>query len=372
MSRRFPNGGDFAQKQIINVLAQVAAGDVGSPVEAQFWWDSTLQRLKVRAAAATLTLLTGAADLADASIANVKLTTNPLDRGNHINSQTASTISDFNTAVRTNRLDQLAAPTAAVPMNAQKLTGLANGSAASDSAAYGQIQLLIDAAIAGKTYKDAVRVSTTAPGTLSTSFVNGAVVDGVTLATSDRILVKNQATQSENGIRVVAASGVPPRATDADTAAKIRNATVIVAEGTLAGTEWTQSTDGTITLDTTAINFAQSGAGANAYIAGNGLTLSGNTFDIGQGTGITVAADAIAIDTSLVVRKYAADIGNGALTSITVPHNFGTRYVTAAVFLNSGNYAEEMPDVLHTDANNLTVVFGAAPATNAYSIAVHG
>jgi hypothetical protein len=68
-----------------------------------------------------------------AAIALSKLATDPLARANHTGTQTASTISDFNTAVRTNRLDQMAAPTAAVPLNAQKITGLADPTNAQDA-----------------------------------------------------------------------------------------------------------------------------------------------------------------------------------------------------------------------------------------------
>jgi hypothetical protein len=63
---------------------------------------------------------------ASAAIALSKLATDPLARANHTGSQTASTISDFDTQVRTSRLDQMAAPTASVSANSQKITNLAN------------------------------------------------------------------------------------------------------------------------------------------------------------------------------------------------------------------------------------------------------
>jgi hypothetical protein len=63
---------------------------------------------------------------ASAAIALSKLATDPLARANHTGTQTASTISDFDTQVRTSRLDQMAAPTAAVSANSQKITNLAN------------------------------------------------------------------------------------------------------------------------------------------------------------------------------------------------------------------------------------------------------
>jgi hypothetical protein len=70
---------------------------------------------------------------ASAGIALSKLATDPLARASHTGTQTASTISNFDTQVRTSRLDQMAAPTAAVPLNSQKVTGLANGTNSGDA-----------------------------------------------------------------------------------------------------------------------------------------------------------------------------------------------------------------------------------------------
>ncbi len=83
------------------------------------------------------------------------------------------------------------------------------------------------------TWKDAVRVATVANGILASSFANGSTVDGVVLATGDRILVKNQTTAIENGIYVVAASGAPTRATDYALASDVANTFVPVNAGDL-------------------------------------------------------------------------------------------------------------------------------------------
>jgi len=128
----------------------------------------------------------------------------------------------------------------------------------------------VDAKVAGLSWKQAVRAATTAAGTLATSFENADVIDGVTLATGDRILVKNQATASENGIYVVAATGAPTRATDADAGAELVNATVYVSEGTtLADTQWTCSTNAPITVGTTSLSFAQLTAGGGGTPGGS-------------------------------------------------------------------------------------------------------
>lgn len=106
-----------------------------------------------------------------------------------------------------------------------------------------------------------VRVATTGAGTLATSFENGDTVDGVVLATGDRVLLKNQATGADNGIRVVAASGTPARALDFDEDAEVLSGTlVVVSEGTVnADTIWELTTNAPITVGTTALVFAQYG-----------------------------------------------------------------------------------------------------------------
>ena len=74
-----------------------------------------------------------ASDIANATITAAKMAVDPYARANHTGTQLASTVSDFDTQVRTNRLDQLAAPTASVALNAQKLTGVANPTLTQDA-----------------------------------------------------------------------------------------------------------------------------------------------------------------------------------------------------------------------------------------------
>jgi hypothetical protein len=123
-----------------------------------------------------------------------------------------------------------------------------------------------DAKVAGLSWKQAVRAATTANGTLATAFENGDTIDGVTLATGNRILLKNQTTASENGIYTVNASGAPTRATDADAGAELVNATVYVSEGTVnADTQWTCTTNATITVGSTSLAFAQINTGSVTF-----------------------------------------------------------------------------------------------------------
>src|SRR3954469_17985043 len=80
--------------------------------------------------------------------------------------------------------------TADIPMNSHKLTGLTDPTSAQDAAT----KAYVDAASQGLDVKASVRVATTANGTFASAFANGQTVDGVTLVTGDRILLKNQST----------------------------------------------------------------------------------------------------------------------------------------------------------------------------------
>lgn len=77
-----------------------------------------------------------------------------------------------------------------------------------------------------------VRAASTANVTLASGAADGSTIDGVTLATGDRILLKNQTTGAENGVYVVKASGAPDRASDWDTGADVVGFAARVYEGT--------------------------------------------------------------------------------------------------------------------------------------------
>jgi len=286
--------------------------------------------------------------------------------------------------------------------NNQRARAAADPTAATDLTTKQYVDNLIN----GLRWKQPVRVATTTNGTLATAFANGQTVDGVTLATGDRILVKNQTTQSENGIYVVAASGAPTRASDADSASELSGATVLVTEGTTnADKAYTQTAD-SITLGTTNLTWTQFG-GMTTYTAdGQGIELVGSTFSleldgtslsksasgvrigtnaagagltesngilaVGQGTGITVAADTVSIDTSVVVRKYATAVGDNSTLSFAVTHNLGTRDVVVQVFEAATPYTQVLADVTADTANQITVAFGTAPTTGQYRVVVQG
>lgn len=154
----------------------------------------------------------------------------------------------------------------------------------------------VDAVAAGLSWKNAVRVATTANVALATDLENGDTVDGITLATGNRVLVKNQSAPAENGIYVVQASGAAVRSTDLDVAGEFMGATVFVTEGTAgADTGWTQTSE-VVTVGTTAVTWVQF-SGGNTYIWGTGLGNTGNTVFVKLGAGIVeLPSDEVGID----------------------------------------------------------------------------
>src|SRR5581483_7375295 len=144
------------------------------------------------------------------------------------------------------------------------------------------VKTYVDAVATGLDWKASVRVATTANGTLATAYENGDTIDGVTLATGDRILLKNQTSGAENGIYVVAASGAPARATDANTSAEVTSGLAcFVSEGsTNAGSAWVLTTADPITLGTTALVFAQFNGGSTYTADESTLHLSGTQFSV--------------------------------------------------------------------------------------------
>jgi hypothetical protein len=170
----------------------------------------------------------------------------------------------------------------------------------------------VDAARTGLDVKASVRAATTENLSVTTDLEDGDIVDGVTLATGDRVLVKDQTSASENGIYIVQASGAAIRATDADSASEVTPGMfTFVEEGDQnADSGWVCITDGTITIGSTAIEFALFSV-AGTILAGDALSKTGDTLNVNvDGTSIEVSADA------LRVASGAAGDGLGYLNGV--------------------------------------------------------
>lgn len=149
------------------------------------------------------------------------------------------------------------------------------------------------------------------PGTLATDFEAGDTLDTTyTLVAGDRILIKNQTTQSENGIYIVQATGAPVRASDMDATTpinEVNGAAVFVEQGTVnADTAWVQTANVT-TIGTDPIVFSQF-SGQGTYLAGTGLTLTGNVFSLTSPVAVTLGGTGL----TTVPTNGQLLIGNGS------------------------------------------------------------
>ena len=152
----------------------------------------------------------------------------------------------------------------------------------------------VDAVSEGLHVHEAARVAVAGNISIATGLENGDLAGGVTLATGNRVLVKDQTIASENGIYVVQASGQALRAADFDTAMEVDSGDFIfVTEGTYANTGWVQTLK-PATIGTDPIAFTQF-SGAGTFTAGNGLILDGTQFKIDE----TITATRTYVDTEL-------------------------------------------------------------------------
>lgn len=254
-----------------------------------------------------------------------------------------------------------------IDLVSQKAINVADGTANSDAATWGQVLALLQ----GLAWKDDVRAASTATVTVASA---PAAIDGVTLANGDRVLLKDQTAGAENGIYVFTAAASPlTRAGDADTAAKLKAATVVVAEGTTnADKQYTMNTDN-VTLGTTTLTFVPSGGASYTADATGGLQLVGSAFSVKlpASSGLIKDATGLYIDPAIVMRRYAQDFGDGSTTALVITHNLGTKDVHVTVYDKTSN-AEEEPDVVHTSTNTITLNYAVAPTTNAKRVVVIG
>ena len=312
------------------------------------------------------------------------------------------------------------APTTDLNMGGYKLTSLATPTTSTDAAT----KQYVDDVAQGLNIHAASYAATTA--NLNATYSNGTsgvgatltnagtqaafTTDGTTPSLNDRILVRLQTNTAENGIYTLTTVGsgstnwVLTRATDFDTPTEIAGGDFTFVDNgtTLANTGWV-NVDEVTTVGTDPIVFQQF-SGAGTYTASNGVLLTGTNFTfaprtgyglqtgssgaeiklattsglnlasdlaVGAGNGISVLTNTVAIDSTVVVSKYAANVGDGSATSYTITHNLGTRDVIVSVYEASGSYAEVICDVNHATTNTITLLFSVAPTLNQYRVVVH-
>ncbi len=310
----------------------------------------------------------------------------------------AANITDFNTAVRTNRLDQMAVPTTSLNLNSQKITNLADPTNPQDAAT----KNYVDNAVSGLDWKNSVRVATTGNITLSGT----QTIDTIAVVVGDRVLVKNQTTSAQNGIYIVSASSWS-RAADVDAWAELVSAAVFVEQGTVnADSAWICTVDNGGTLGTTAVTWTQFN-GVAQLVAGAGLSKTGNQVEVNvDNQSIEIIADTLQakLDSTGGITKSASGLkvnvdnstveivenqlsikgayknkkvlgtitGDSTTTIFSISHNLGNKDIFIDVYENTTGYTA-YPLIERFDTNTAKFTFKVAPATGkVYNVVIIG
>ena len=213
------------------------------------------------------------------------------------------------------KLNEFTAPDGSVSLNSQKITNLATPTADGDAAS----KSYVDGVSQGLDVKDSCVAATTGNITISTALNNGDTLDGVSLSTNDRVLVKDQSSASENGIYIVGSS--PARADDLAAGADAAGMFTFVEKGTVnADNGFVCTSDkGSAVVGTNNLAFSQF-SGAGQITAGDGLDKSANTLsvDLKSNGGLVIESTEIAVDlaaSSITGTLAIGDGGTGATSA---------------------------------------------------------
>ena len=213
-------------------------------------------------------------------------------------------VSDFDTGVQANRVDQLASAT-------NPVTGVTP-----TADAHFATKGYVDGVSQGLDIKGSCVAATTGNITIATALNNGDTLDGVTLSTNDRVLVKDQSSASENGIYVVGSS--PARADDLAAGSDAAGMFTFVEQGTVNADNGfvCTSNKGSAVVGTNNLAFAQF-SGAGQITAGDGLDKSANTLslDLKSNGGLVIESTELAID--LAASSITGTLPVTKLTSLT-------------------------------------------------------
>ncbi len=376
MARKFLTAVDLGKNELQNAAVQSLGAAPSTPVKFQlygnsgdntlYWWDGTTwQSAKGGASSfpgygsvpAETTFGIAKADGSAATVA----------RSDHTH---GSPLHD-DAAHAAVHLSALAAPLVDVTFNGFHLINLGTPVNPNDATTKNYVDNLVN----GLSWKDSVKVGTTANITLSGT----QTIDGTAVVVNDRVLVKDQTDPTQNGIYQVS-NATWNRASDMDFPNEFYNATVWVEQGTAqSDTAWVMTTNQPITIGTSPITWVQFSGGAMP-VAGAGLVKTGNTYDVvAADASIVVAADSVAVGYAGSAANYGTaataarsdhvhdfvytkkvSMNCSAGTSTVVNHNLGTRQVTVDVYRNTAPYDSVECDIERTDQNNVTVRFATA------------
>jgi hypothetical protein len=195
-----------------------------------------------------------------------------------------------------------------VALTGGTITGLGDPSSSSEAAT----KNYVDNLVTGLRTRVIARAASTANVVLASGLENGDVLDGVTLVTGNRVLLKNQTTTSQNGLYTVVASGTASRDTEFDIISEIAGQLILISEGTTnADTMYLCTTDTSATLGSSAITYTQVFPSSGGTVTSVAVADSGSSEFTVTGSPITSSGTI-----SLAVNSIAATkIGTGVVSN---------------------------------------------------------
>ncbi len=227
----------------------------------------------------------------------------------------------------------------------------------------------VDSLVEGLAWKDSVRVASVSNLNLSSP---GATIDGISMVSGDRVLVKDQTPAWQNGIYVWnGAASAMTRSLDASTAAELAKAVATVEQGTNAGAQFIQ-TEFNFSLGADDViwqSFGTSAPAASESTAGIAEIATQSETNTGTDDARFVTPLKLANYTGLV-KRYSASFGDGSATQYDLSHNLNTRDIICQVRRVASPYDEVNCDIEALDVNTVRLRFAAAPTSNQFRATV--
>ena len=202
-----------------------------------------------------------------------------------------------------------------VAITGGSITGLGSPSNGSDATT----KTYVDNLVTGLKTRTIVRAATTGNISLSSDLQNGDTLDGVTLQTNDKVLVKTQSDNTQNGIYIVVASGTASRDPEFDTVDELAGQMIIVKEGSVNADTFQLCTTDSGSIGSAAITFTQVTPSSGGTVTQVGIAQAGSEFTI-SGSPITTSGN-ITLGIGTIANTKISGLGTASTKAVGTSAN---------------------------------------------------